>query len=381
MTDNFLLTNARLVLEDEIVDSSLLIEEGRIVAIDPVVSDAVSVIDCDGDYILPGFVELHTDNLEKHFAPRPGVNWPAVPAAMAHDAQLASAGITTVFDAVCLGDLFRASNRVRQLDAMSAAIGQCQSQGVFRAEHMLHLRCELSFDGVVELFDRHVDDPLVRLVSLMDHTPGQRQFVSFEKYREYYQKKYSLSDAEIEEFTRKQQRAHAEFSDRNRAILVDRSRSRGLPIASHDDATTDHVAEADSLGAVISEFPTTLDAAREAHGRGMHVLMGAPNLVLGGSHSGNVSAMDLHREGLLDIVSSDYVPASLVQGVFLLAREGGNGSLARSVALASANPAGAAGLKDRGSIEVGKRADLLRVAQRNEHPVVVSVWREGRRVV
>jgi len=381
MTDSFLLTNARLVLEDEEIDASLLIEGGRIVAIDPVVSEAVPVIDCDGDYILPGFVELHTDNLEKHFAPRPGVNWPAVPAAMAHDAQLASAGITTVFDAVCLGDLFRASNRVRQLDAMSAAIGHCQSHGIFRAEHMLHLRCELSFDGVVELFDKHVDDPLVRLVSLMDHTPGQRQFVNFDKYKEYYQKKYSLSDAEIEEFTKKQQRAHAEFSDQNRAILVDRSRARGLPIASHDDATTGHVAEADAFGAVISEFPTTLDAAREAHGRGMHVLMGAPNLVLGGSHSGNVSAMDLHREGLLDIVSSDYVPASLVQGVFLLADEGGNGSLARSVALASANPASAAGLEDRGSITVGKRADLIRVTQRTDHPVVVSVWREGRRVV
>ncbi len=381
MTGSILLANARLVLEDEVIEGSLHVVDGQIVDIDHGGASSAGAIDCDGDYILPGFVELHTDNLEKHFAPRPGVNWPAVPAALAHDAQLAAGGITTVFDAVCLGDLFRSSNRVRQLDAMSLAIAHCQSQGVFRAEHMLHLRCELSYQGVVELFDKHVDDPLVRLVSLMDHTPGQRQFVKYEKYREYYQKKYSLSDEELDAFTESQQRAHREFSDLNRAAVVARARARGLPMASHDDATEAHVAEADALGAVISEFPTTIDAARAAHGRGMQVLMGAPNLVLGGSHSGNVAAMDLHREGLLDIVSSDYVPTSLVGGIFLLAEEGTEDSLARSVALATANPARAAGLADRGSLAVGKRADLMRVTRRAGHPVIVCVWREGQRVV
>jgi alpha-D-ribose 1-methylphosphonate 5-triphosphate diphosphatase len=381
MTGSLTLTNARIILEDRVIEGSVHCEDGCLTEIGDNVPAGRETVDLEGDYLLPGFIELHTDNLEKHFAPRPGVNWPGVPAAMAHDAQLAAGGITTVFDAVCLGDLFRASNRVRQLDAMSEAIEHCQAQGVFRAEHMLHLRCELSFDGVVELFDQHVDDPLVRLISLMDHTPGQRQFVSLDKYREYYQKKYSLTDQELQAFTRKQQHAHREFSDKHRAILVDRARERGLPIASHDDATEEHVAEAAGYGAAISEFPTTLHAARAAHGRGMQVLMGAPNLVLGGSHSGNVSAMDLHQEDLLDIVSSDYVPSSLVQGVFLLTGEGGDDSLPQAVARASANPARAADLHDRGSIAIGKRADLVRVTRSTDHPVVVSVWREGRRVI
>src|SRR5690606_19045260 len=210
-----------------------------------------------------------------------------------HDAQLAAGGITTVYDAICLGDLFRGSNRVQQLGRMSEAIRRGQRSGMFRAEHRIHLRCELSFEGVVALFDEYASDPLVGLVSLMDHTPGQRQFVDLAKYHEYYQKKYSLSDAELAAFARRQRDAHERFSDQNRMVIVEKSRARDLPIASHDDATRAHVEEAASLGVVIAEFPTTPEAARAAHERDLKVLMGAPNLVLGRSHSGNVSAFSL----------------------------------------------------------------------------------------
>lgn len=381
MTERLILTNAKLVLPDEVVVGTLAVAEGRIEAIDISHSNLTEAIDCEGDYVLPGLVELHTDNLEKHFSPRPRVSWPGIPAALAHDAQLVAGGITTVFDAVCLGDLFPNSSRVRQLDKMSEAIAHAQMLNLFRAEHHIHLRCELSFDGVVELFDDHIEDPLVGLVSLMDHTPGQRQFVDLETYREYYQKKYALNDVEIEAFSRKQRAAHDQFSDRHRGKLVARSRARKIPIASHDDATRAHVDEAVALGAVIAEFPTTIEAARAAHESGLKVLMGAPNLVLGGSHSGNVSASSLAAEGLLDIISSDYVPGSLLQGIFILAGADPDQTLPAAVQKAAGNPARAANLVDRGEIVVGKKADLLRVSRCEDIPFVVSAWRKGRRVV
>ena len=381
MTDRQVYTNAKLVLADEVVSGTLSVADGKIDGIDSGRSNLPGVVDCAGDYILPGLVELHTDNLEKHFAPRPRVTWPGIPAVLAHDAQMAAGGITTVFDAVCLGDLFPNSGRVRDLQRMSEAIAHGHMLNIFRAEHHIHLRCELSFEGVVGLFDDHADDPLVGLVSLMDHTPGQRQFVEMSTYREYYQKKYGLNDRELEDFAGKQRAAHDMFSDRHRGELVARSRARRLPIASHDDATPAHVAEAVSYGAIIAEFPTTMDAARAAHESGLKVLMGAPNLVLGGSHSGNVSASSLAAAGLLDILSSDYVPSSLLQGVFILAGEDADRGLPDAVGKASASPARAAKLTDRGELAIGKRADFLRVSTFEDIPVVVSAWREGRRIV
>lgn len=380
MTGETILTNVRLVLRDDVIDGTLKVANDCIDAVDEGRSSVPSAIDCGGDYVIPGLVELHTDNLEKHFAPRPGVSWPAMEAALAHDTQLAAAGITTVFDAVCLGDLFRNGSRVNQFDRMMAAIAHGAAENLFRAEHGLHLRCELSFDGVVDMFDAHADNPLVRLVSLMDHTPGQRQFVDETRYRLYYQRKYGLSDAEMDAFIADQRHAHDRFARSHRAMLVERAHARGLPIASHDDATEDHVAEAARDGAAIAEFPTTMKAARAARRQRLRVLMGAPNLVLGGSHSGNISAKALNDDGLLDILSSDYVPSSLVQAVFLLARGEGGISLPAAVAKATATPAAAAGLDDRGEIAIGKRADLVRISLKMELAVVASVWRAGVRV-
>ena len=379
MTHETVFTDARVVLRDRVIDGTVIVAGGVIAAVEEGRTRAAGATTLDGDLLLPGLVELHTDNMEKHFAPRPGVHWPGREAAIAHDAQLATSGITTVFDAICLGDLFRTSNRVRDLDRMAEALDEGARLGLFRAEHRLHLRCELSYDGVVELFDTHADNAMLGLVSLMDHTPGQRQFTDYRKYREYYQKKYSLSDDELEQFTASQRRAHEEYSAQHRAVLVARARARNLPLASHDDATEDHVDEAAREGAVIAEFPTTIDAARAGRSRGLSVLMGAPNLVLGGSHSGNVSAASLAGAGLLDILSSDYVPASLLAGLFRLSGDDA-AHLPATVALATLNPARAAGLHDRGEISLGKRADLVRVKVQNGMPLVTSVWREGRRV-
>jgi alpha-D-ribose 1-methylphosphonate 5-triphosphate diphosphatase len=373
-------TNARVVTCDAEFLGSLHCADGVITAMHSGISSAAAAQNWEGDYLLPGLVELHTDNLEKHMAPRPGVRWPALPAVLAHDAQIAAAGITTVLDAVALGEIKDGGVRVERLRPTLGALDDARRRGLFRADHLLHLRCELSFPGLDDLFAELAAIEGLRLVSLMDHTPGQRQFVKMEKYREYYQGKYGMSDAEIDEFTTRQVQNQQRYSAANRRAIVSVCREREIPLASHDDATPAHVAEAVGEGVVISEFPTTVLAAQHAHEQGLGVLMGAPNLVRGGSHSGNVSALELAQAGLLDGFSSDYVPASLLHTAFLL-RDRAGWTLPTAVATVSANPARMVGLDDRGEIAPGKRADFLRVRENDGVPVVIGAWRSGNRIL
>lgn len=380
MSDPLILSNARIVTASGIVAGSLLVEDGRIAAIDAGPTGVAGAIDCHGDYLLPGLVELHTDNLERHFTPRPGVRWHAVSACLSHDAQMAAAGITTVFDAVSLGDMIDGSARQANLEAMIGTLGQVADHGWFKADHRLHLRCEVSAPSINALFDTFIDDPRVGIVSLMDHTPGQRQFVREDKYREYYMGKYGFTAEQMAAFTVRQQELSARHATPNRQRLAAACRGRAVVLATHDDATVAHVDEAVDLGIHFSEFPTTVEAARHSHDAGMMVLMGGPNLVRGGSHSGNVAALDLARAGCLDVLSSDYVPASLLHGLFLLHHGELAWSLPQAVALGTINPARAAGLDDRGRLAPGLRADLIRVFDTGDAPVVRAVWRQGQRV-
>jgi alpha-D-ribose 1-methylphosphonate 5-triphosphate diphosphatase len=263
---------------------------------------------------------------------------------------------------------------------MIDAIASARENGLLRAQHLLHLRCEVSTDGLLPQFESLAEDPALRLVSLMDHTPGQRQFTSLEKYREYYQNKYALTDAEMQAFTDRQIANQVRHGEPNRAAIVAICRQRSIPLASHDDATPAHVDQAVAEGVSISEFPTTLTAAHAAHAKGLAVVMGAPNVVRGGSHSGNMSALELARARLLDGLSSDYVPASLLHAAFILRDEAG-WSVPEAVAAVSTTPARMAGLADRGEIAPGLRADFVRVRERGGVPVVISAWREGRRIV
>lgn len=381
MSSDLLITNARIIGRDAEITGSLLVRDGVIAEIDDAPSGATGAIDFGGDYLMPGLVELHTDNLEKHFAPRPGVRWPAKLAVINHDAQVAAAGITTVMDAVAVGDVRDGAVRMEILREMIAAIEASQKAGMLRAEHLLHLRCEVSFKDLMGLVEPMSSLSWLKLVSIMDHTPGQRQFVKPEKYRQYYQGKFGMTDEQMDKFMHDQISAAEAHGERNRRAVVALCKAKGLPLASHDDATAEHVAEAASDGMVVAEFPTTHEAAKLSRQHGMKVMMGGPNVVRGGSHSGNISAKSLAEAGELDIISSDYVPSSMLQSVFLLPEQIPGISLAKAVAMASANPADAVGLTDRGAIETGKRADLLRVSMVDDTPVVRSVWRAGHRVM
>ena len=375
------LTNARLVLEDRVLDGTIVIEGGQITRVDEGRSGLAQAVDLQGDYLLPGLVELHTDNLEKHFVPRPGTRWPAMAAIVGHDAQVASAGITTVFDALCVGETSSGGDRLEILAGMANSIREARSKHLLRAEHLLHLRCEISHPDTASLFREFIGDPGLRLVSIMDHTPGQRQFTTIEKYKYYYMKKHGWSDTEFTTFVTQQTEASARYGASNRRAIVALAHENGLTLASHDDATIEHVDEAIADGMVVAEFPTTLDAARASRGRDMAILMGAPNVVRGGSHSGNVSALDLARDGLLDILSSDYVPMSLIHGAFILARADVGFDLPAAIRTVSTTPAARVGLDDRGRIAPGLRADLVRVRDTGDMPLVRGVWCRGERVI
>lgn len=375
------LTNARVVTETETFTGSVRIRDGLIDSVDQGNSRLPGARDCQGRYLIPGLVELHTDNLEKHFSPRPGVIWPSQPAVITHDAHIVSSGITTVFDALSVGDVATESTRIKHLQTLLDALAASHHSDLLRARHLLHLRCEVSHPDTLSLFRELVDHPMLQLVSVMDHTPGQRQFVDEDKYHEYYQGKYGLNNQEMAAFTRDRKEAARLHSDRNRQAIVGICQDRHIPLASHDDATLEHVEESAGFGMRIAEFPTTREAARASHDHGLAVLMGAPNIVRGGSHSGNIAAAELAREGVLDILSSDYYPASMLDAAFrVAAMEDNDYTLPRAIATVTATPARCANLDDRGTIEPGKQADLVLVALQDQLPVIDTVWSRGQRV-
>ncbi|MFC5431394.1 alpha-D-ribose 1-methylphosphonate 5-triphosphate diphosphatase [Paraburkholderia denitrificans] len=376
-----LITNARIVTRDEVFTGTLRVDGSRIGELSRGTTAAADAEDWHGDYLLPGLVELHTDNLEKHLAPRPGVHWNTDAAFVIHDAQIAAAGITTVFDALAIGTRLAVGVRGRDVQlACSEALLRFSQRDLLRAEHFLHLRCEIATEDVIELFDTLSEHPLLRLASVMDHTPGQRQWHDREQWRRFQERHGKWTDEQaataLAELADEQKR----FADDHRREIVERCRVRRIPLASHDDTLVEHVEQAAAEGMVLAEFPTTRLAAAQAKKRSIATIMGAPNVVRGGSHSGNVSALELAEAGLLDILSSDYVPSSLLAAAFDLVAKAG-WTLPRAVATVSHEPARAAGLTDRGAIEPGLRADFVRVVMLDSLPVPRETYRAGKRVV
>jgi alpha-D-ribose 1-methylphosphonate 5-triphosphate diphosphatase len=336
-------------------------------------------VDLEGDYLVPGLIDLHTDNLDRHVRPRNNADWPVMPALLAHDAQMVSAGITTICDSLYVG---MTGFGVRSFDTLKRTIAEleaCRRSSLLRGDHFLHFRAEVSMEEMPTMFASVYPEPSVRLISLMDHTPGQRQWRDLEKYVAMEKKDFHLSQEEIDGFLRAAQDRRERFSGPNRAKLLSMLEGHGIALASHDDTTLEHVEEAHAAGIAISEFPTTVAAAEAARARGMKIVAGAPNLVLGRSHSGNVSAAELASRGLLDGLASDYVPSSMLHGAFLLHEQVGM-PLPEAVNMVSLAPAEMIGLPDRGSIEIGKRADLVHVRVAHGIPLPATVWREGMRV-
>ncbi len=361
-----ILANARLVLADGVRPGSLCLRDGRIADMGDGLSVPTGAVDCDGDLVMPGLIELHTDNLERHIQPRPRVDWPHDAAIVAHDAELAGVGITTVFDAMRVGSV------------VSEARSNYRKYARQLASELLHLRAEVCSETLIEELAEFGPEDRVGIVSLMDHTPGQRQFRDMAKLKDYVCGKHGLSEAQFAEHVANQVELRNRLGAAHEAATVAAAAGFGAVLASHDDTTEDQVAVSAGHGIRLAEFPTTVEAARACHAHGIAVMMGAPNLIRGGSHSGNVAAAELAGLDLLDIVSSDYVPAALLSAAVMLGETWGD--MARGVSTVTSAPAAAAGLADRGRLETGLRGDVIRVRLAGKTPVVRGTWVQQRRV-
>lgn len=379
MSGDLCLANARLVLQDQILTGSIRIEKGVITEIAEGDQTPSGSIDAMGDFVMPGMVELHTDNLERHMEPRPEVDWPHLPALIAHDAELASVGITTVFDALRAGSIH--SGKGRYIDyarAVADELLEARAQDLFKISHFLHLRAEICSETLLEELAHFTPDDRVGIVSLMDHTPGQRQFRDLTALRTYVAKKRGMDDNDFAEHVANLKRLQAEFGEKHEKGAVIEAKRLGAVLASHDDTTRDHVVTSHANGAGFAEFPTTLEAADACRDHGIAVMMGAPNVIRGGSHSGNVAALDLAKADLLDILSSDYVPSGLLMAAFRIANVWND--LPRAIETVTRTPAIAVGLPDRGSLKIGLRGDVLRVRTVAGMPILRGVWAKGSRI-
>ena len=375
-----LLANATLVLPDEVLRGQIRLTGGRIADMAEGTAVPHGAIDCGGDLVMPGLIELHTDNLERHIQPRPKVDWPHQAAIVAHDAELASVGITTVFDALRVGSILTdATNTYGEYArALADEILDLRRQGALKISHFLHLRAETCSETLIEELARFGPADRIGIVSLMDHTPGERQFRDLSKLKEYVVGKHGMSEDGFAQHVASQRALRARLGARHEAAVVAEARRYGATLASHDDTTADQVAISAAHGVHFAEFPTTLDAAEACHRHGILVMMGAPNLIRGGSHSGNVAASKLAELGRLDVLSSDYVPSSLLSGALMLGDLWGD--VARGIATVTAAPAGTVGLTDRGRLQTGARADVIRVGRVGRAASVRGVWVQGQRV-
>ena len=379
MSAETIFTNAVLVLPDDVVRGTLVVRGGVVVDIAPVRSGLPGAIDLDDDYLIPGVVDVHTDNLERQVLPRSLARWPSRSAMVAHDAQCAAAGVTTILDALCLGDLGFDTGRIQTFWDGVADLDALQPTGLLKSQHYLHLRCEIPALDMLACFDAVADHPLVRLISLMDHSPGVGQYANIAFYRDL-RRRGGLDEATVDRRIGELQAQRERVRETHRKTLLDRVRGSGIALASHDDRTVEEIAENARDGIRISEFPVTMAAAEAAKAAGMDVIAGAPNMVRGGSHSGNIAAADLLRSGWVDVFASDYVPPALIEAAFRCAREG-LASLPEAVGMITSRPAELAGLEDRGRLAEGQRADLVRLRVHEDLPVVRQVWSGGERVI
>ncbi|MDQ0133521.1 alpha-D-ribose 1-methylphosphonate 5-triphosphate diphosphatase [Neorhizobium galegae] len=371
------LGNFTLVLPNEVVNSgSVRIEDGMIAEI-RAEQVAGAVIDGGGRLLMPGFVDLHGDMIEREIAPRPNAQMPIDFGIHELDKKLAAAGVTTAYAAVSFATE-SVYGHVRSLETTSAIIeGINRLRDNLLIDHRVHARYEITNIGAAPTLERLLRTDEIDMVSLTDHTPGQGQYNNIAAYVASVSERRAISEEMAAEIVQKRiaMRDNPQIEVKLKEI-VSLSLQHGLSLASHDDDSVEKVAEMFDLGVTISEFPVTLPAAEEARRRGLWTLMGAPNALRGQSMSGNLSALDAARAGLLTVIAADYHPAAFVPGVFKLA-DVSEGGLPAAVAMATGNAARSAGLTDRGEIAIGQRADLVAVEKGDVHRIRAT-FRAGR---
>ena len=371
------LTNARIVLIDEVLnDASLLVEDGVISAINPVTIGNAEQVDLEGKLLIPGMIDLHCDALEKEVEPRPNVRFPLDFACAQADKRNAAAGITTVYHALSFAN---EEFGVRNNDVaaqVARAVHAWSPHGL--VDNRVHCRYEITDETALSVLLELLSEDSMHMLSMMDHTPGQGQFKDLAAYRDYMMGAYHMTEEEVLAYVEHKLKSASGAMGRMKT-LANAAHAAGIAVASHDDDTVERVLTMQSIGADISEFPISLAAAQAAKTAGMATIYGAPNIIRGKSQSGSMKAIDAIHEGVADCLCADYAPATLIVAVMQIPEMAGL-DLAQAVRLVTANPAKAAKLDDRGVIEVGKRADLVAVGQPGGLPQITNVWVHGKSV-
>jgi alpha-D-ribose 1-methylphosphonate 5-triphosphate diphosphatase len=368
------LIHARVVLPTEVADDiSVLIEDGRIAALDPESTGNAELIDLSGKFLIPGLIDLHCDALEKEIEPRPKVHFPLDFASAQADKRNATAGITTVFHALSFANHELGVRNNAFAAEIACAVHAWQPHAL--VDNRVHVRYEVTDETAPAILSELINSGAAHLLSFMDHSPGQGQFRDVEAYRDYLARTYKTDENALDTIMARKQAAALGAMERMQGLAA-KAQSHGLAIASHDDDSPAKVAMMQGLGAVISEFPINLETARAARNQNLATLFGAPNILRGKSQAGNMRALDAIASGVADCLCSDYSPAALLPAIMRLP-ELTDISLPRAVALATGNPARAAGLADRGEIAIGKRADLVAVKMLGSLPQAEKVWVGG----
>jgi alpha-D-ribose 1-methylphosphonate 5-triphosphate diphosphatase len=395
MTKSLLIHNGTVVTPGTLIPrGSVFVENGRIAAIatSPLPHPArlaETVINAQNCWIMPGIIDMHSDAIEAELAPRPTSRLPYDVAMHELERKLIGSGITTIYHALSLAD-WDSLRWMRQTEMVRDILNHLRA---FAREsdrlltHRIHLRFEVANLYAVPYVREVIQSGWIDELSFNDHTPGQGQYRDIEQFRHFLVSHRHLSREEADNLLESRMQ-HAKVEWDVLEELAGHARAAGIPLASHDDDTVERLDLLEGWHGRICEFPISLDVAQEAKKRGFYVVMGAPNVLNGASTTGNLSAQEAIEAGAVDILCSDYYPPSLLHSVFALVRTGLEMSCA--VNMVSLNPARALGIAgDKGSIEVGKEADLLVVGTlRGEVPdvkfvltrgrVVTSVVRQGR---
>jgi alpha-D-ribose 1-methylphosphonate 5-triphosphate diphosphatase len=379
LTGMFAVRNVRAVLPDRVLDGATVVcEDGVISSVRHGGAVPPGALDGRGALLVPGIVDVHSDALERDVNPRPGTSFPIDFALRAFESRVRAAGVTTVFHGVGFQDNPGYHRSLGQARALCAALRLRAESGASSVDHRVLHRMDVRSPDALDVLLECLPPPGpdVPLVSCEDHTPGQGQFRDLDRFvagrlRENPGRTPEEAAAGVREriAARDALLAHA---GRNRSRLRDLATTGAIRLLAHDVDSPEEVLRVRAGGAAVAEFPLTLDAARAAKDAGMPVVMGAPNVIRGGSHSGNVGAREVVAAGLADALASDYSPPALLAAALGLAIDGVV-ALPAAVALVTAGAAATAGLRDRGSLVEGARADLVLVDDADRWPQVMLV--------
>ncbi|RCW51729.1 phosphonate metabolism protein PhnM [Paenibacillus prosopidis] len=379
MRQNLTIHGGNIVTPQGIVENgTIVIENGLIADIRPSSLAVLSSTghDAQGLWVLPGMIDTHSDAIEHEMQPRPTSRFALDFSYFELERKLVSQGVTTIYHSLSMwGENSTNDFRKNQsVEEIVTAIGKLRKQDRL-IHHRVHIRIEMTNESVVPFVEGFIKDGLIDQISFMDHTPGQGQYRNTEVQKKFIMDRQKKTEEEVIELLEERKNRPKINSDQLQK-LADMAFDKGIPLASHDDDTIEKLDRMQQWRGTISEFPVDLEVAVEAKRRGLYVVMGAPNVMLGRSHSNNLSAQEAVKAGVVDILCSDYYPPAMLRAVFLLHKQGLG--LVEAVNMVSLNPAKALNIDHRtGSIEIGKEADLLIVKEHNHCPIIEKVLVHG----